>query len=296
MIPQIIFLFIFYMPKNKTKKRSLKGGSSSLSQSTTATSTRTLKGILTSASKSLTSKLKSKRVTHSACASQIQKLEENFRMINRAYSKISGTRGLTLEQKNNLNDVVFNVVLRLKCLILRFILLYHNQHQYLFQKPLKLEGSEGDNLREYLSVIDTLKKQLKMVDFDLDLRLIKDCMGFYDKIDISTRTARLSTQQPDVLGKRSFMRLLKKIFNLSDEDIVQLKPESFSAFLACQINSISSFKIINQKYELKSTAEIAKRLPSVPQSAPVSVSETTTAGKRRRKIKRKSRRKKAKTN
>ena len=271
------------MPKNKTKKRSLKGGSSSLSQSTTATATRTLKGILTSASRSLTSKLKSKRVTHSACASQIQKLEENFRLINRAYSKISGTRGLTPEQKNNLNDVVFNVVLRLKCLILRFIL-------------LKLEGSEGDNLHEYMSVIDTLKKQLKMVDFDLDLRLIKDCMGFYDTIDISTKEARRSVKEADLLGKRSFIRLLKKIFNLSDEDIVQLKTESFNAFLACQINSVSSFKIINQKYELKSTAEIAKRLPSVPQLAPVSVSETTTAGKRRRRIKRKSRRKKAKRN
>ena len=287
------------MPKNKTKKRSLKGGSSSRSQSTTATATRTLKGILSSASRSITSKLKSKRVTHSACASQIQKLEENFRMINRAYSKISGTRGLTLEQKNNLNDVVFNVVLRLKCLILRFILLYHNQHQYLIQKPLKLEGSEGDNLREYMSVIDTLTSKLKFMavgEFDLDLRLIKDCMGFYDTIDISTKLAKSTVSAEDRLGKRTFISRLKKIFNLSDEDIEQLKPESFSAFLACQINSVSSFKIINQTYKLKSTAELAKRLPSVPQSTPVSVSETTTAGKRRRKIKRKSRRKKAKTN
>ena len=271
------------MLNNKTKKRSLKGGSSSLSQSTTATATRTLKGILTSASRSVSSKLKSKRITHSACASQIQKLEDNFRSINRAYAKISSARGLTAEQKNNLNDVVFNVVLRLKCLILRFIL-------------LKLEGSEGDNLHEYMSVIETLKKQLKMVEFDLDLRLIRECMAFYDTINISSRAARLSAKQEDVLGKRSFMRLLKKIFNLSDEDIVQLKTDSFPAFLACQINSVSNFKIINQKYELKSTAEIAKRLPSVPQSVPVSVSETATAGKRRRGKKPRSRRKKAKRN
>ena len=267
----------------KRISRKLKGGGSTASQSTTASARRTLKGILTSASKSVASQFKSKRITHNNCASQIQKLEDNFRLINRAYSKISGTRGLTTDQKNNLNDLVFSVVLRLKCLILRFIL-------------IKLEGSEGDNLHEYMSVIDTLKKQLKMVDFDLDLRLIKECMGFYDTIDTSTRAARLSGKEEDVYGKRSFIRLLKKIFNLSDEDIVQLKTESFSAFLACQINSVSSFKIINQKYQLKSTSEIAKRLPSVPQTALVTVSETATAGKRRRKIKRKTRRKKTKRN
>ena len=253
----------------RSRKKNYKGGSAS--ESTTARATRTLRGILTSAASSL----KSKRVTNTTCNNQITALKNNFRQINKEYAKIRSLRGISQEQKDKMNDFIFINVLRLRCLVLRFIL-------------LKMEKSEGADLHEYLSIMETIKKQFQKVALDIDLRLIGDCMKFYDQFDLSTREARKSARETqrekDIVGKRAFTNELKKIFKLSDKEISELKMNRFSDYTGCQLDKVDSFKIDHQTYKL-SALESAKRLPTVPSHSvfSVSASEVSTAGKKKRK-------------
>mgnify|MGYP000262095757 CR=1 FL=1 len=249
----------------RSRKKIYKGGSAN--ESTTARATRTLRGILTSAASSL----KSKRVTNTECNNQITALKNNFRQINKEYAKIRSLRGISQEQKDKMNDFIFGLVLRLRCLVLRFIL-------------LKMEKSEGADLHEYLSIMETIKKQFNKVDVEIDLRLIGDCMKFYDQFDLSTREARKSQRDKDIVGKRAFTNELKKIFKLSDKEITDLKSKPFSEYIGCQLDKVNTFKIDRQTYTL-STLESAKRLPSAPSHSvfSASASEVSTAGKKKRK-------------
>ncbi len=251
----------------RSRKKMHKGGSAR--ESNTARATLTLRGILTSAASSL----KSRKVTNTECNNQITALKNNFRQINKEYAKIRSLRGISQEQKDIMNDFIFGHVLRLRCLVLRFIL-------------LKMEKSESADLHEYLSIMETIKKQFNKVDVEIDLRLIGDCMKFYDQFDLSTREARKSQRDKDIVGKRAFTNELKKIFKLSDKEISDLKSKSFSEYIGCLLDKVNTFKIDRQTYTL-STLESAKRLPSVPShsvfSASASASEVSTAGKKKKK-------------
>ena len=246
---------------NKSRKRIYRGGSSksksasasqsqSVRNSTTKSTSRSIRGMLSSFAHSASTAFKGKRVTNKSCSDQINALDLNFRMINRAYSRIKHTRHLSKEQIDEINDTVFDAVLRLKCLVLRFIL-------------LRLAGDNRDSLSEYMSIIETLKSKLHKADVDVDLKLIKDCMVFYDTINISNRTSRQSEKVDDVSGKRHFVRVIKGLFNLSDDDLITLTTGSFRDYLGCKTKGITSFKIHNQTY--KKSID----LPSVPTTVPV---------------------------
>jgi hypothetical protein len=244
-------------------KRILKGGSSSR-QSIISSAYSTLKRSISSVSK----RVLTKKITNTSCRAQIVALKTNFSAIHSALNVVKRERGLSQEQKDKLNNTVFNLVLRFKYFYLRFIL-------------RKLDRSDGGNLHEYLSIIESLKKLLNGGDSNINLPLIGDCMEMYDLIDLSTREARQSAREKDIVGKKRFVTGLKTIFDITDKDIDDIRTnDDINQYVKNKLETLESFKLYRQSYTL-SLGSKATRLQSVSQSV-VSRTEVSTAGKKPR--------------
>jgi hypothetical protein len=213
-----------------------------------------------------------KKITNTSCRAQIVALKTNFSAIHSALNVVKRERGLSQEQKDKLNNTVFNLVLRFKYFYLRFIL-------------RKLDRSDGGNLHEYLSIIESLKKLLNGGDSNINLPLIGDCMEMYDLIDLSTRearqSARESAREKDIVGKKRFVTGLKTIFDITDKDIDDIRTnDDINQYVKNKLETLESFKLYRQSYTL-SLGSKATRLQSVSQSV-VSRTEVSTAGKKPR--------------
>jgi hypothetical protein len=132
-----------------------------------------------------------------------------------------------------------------------------------------------------LSIIESLKKLLNGGDSNINLPLIGDCMEMYDLIDLSTREARQSAREKDIVGKKRFVTGLKTIFDITDKDIDDIRTnDDINQYVKNKLETLESFKLYRQSYTL-SLGSKATRLPSVSQSV-VSLTEVSTAGKKPR--------------